>query len=378
MADTAAAPPSLPGLSAAEAAGFAALHQAADVELVADEDKADDSEKDADDRRRQDENARQDDDGKRRQEQQDDGRDNAPEFPGRAEAAPPARDDFIDIADVAPQRSRMRSVSNTTPSGSFISDCGMPAAQLRNSDNWIVAPGKENGAQHMHDYVGNLSTDANTSEDDLVRSGTTCALGDRSTYFWPALRDTTRVGVDQNADGGGLDGNVGEILRPNQVIMQFMGGPAGPVEPMPPLLRAITGDAKATTNGDANANAQWTCQGFENRRTDKYPLCPDGSRLLRVLDFPNCWDGENLDSADHRSHITFPEEDSGACPDGTAAVPQLRMILAYDVPPGPNFALDGFPDQGHNPATDHADFTGVMPGQLMNAVVDCINSGRQC
>jgi hypothetical protein len=249
---------------------------------------------------------------------------------------------------------------------------------LRNSDNWIVAPGKVNGAQHVHDYVGSAATDSSTEAGDLLASETTCELDNRSTFFWPVLRDTSQVGPDDNQDGGGLDGNVGEILEPAQVVMQFLGNPTEPVSPMPQLLRVITGDAKAVTNGPDNVRAQWTCRGFEDRVTTQYPLCPEGSRLLRVLDFPSCWDGENLDSEDHRSHMAFADEDTGACPQDTLAVPQLRMILAYDQPGGRNFALDGFPDQQHHPATDHGDFVNGMPDELMDAVVECLNEGLQC
>ncbi|QYN34207.1 DUF1996 domain-containing protein [Pseudonocardia sp. DSM 110487] len=299
------------------------------------------------------------------------------DFPGREDAAPPAIADFADIGEVN------QLVSNPAPdgnasTGSFVAECGTPDPALRNSDNWIVAPGTVNGAQHMHDYLGSTATDASTDAGDLLVSETTCDLDNRSTFFWPVLRDTGQIGVDDNDDGGGLDGNVGEIIEPAQVVMQFLGNPTEPVSPMPQLLRVITGDAKAVTNGPDNVRAQWTCRGFEDRATTQYPLCPEGSRLLRVLDFPSCWDGENLDSEDHRSHIAFADEDTGACPQDTVAVPQLRMILAYDQPGGRNFALDGFPDQQHHPATDHGDFVNGMPDELMNAVVDCLNEGLQC
>ncbi|OLT14662.1 hypothetical protein BJF78_17655 [Pseudonocardia sp. CNS-139] len=229
----------------------------------------------------------------------------------------------------------------------------------------------------MHDYVGSTATDSTTSGGDLLESGTSCPFGDRSTFFWPVLRDTTGVGLDEDDDGGGRDGNVGEILDPAHVVLQFLGNATGPVEPMPQLLRVITGDAKAVTNGDQNVRAQWTCRGFEDRASTEYPICPSGSRLLRVLDFPSCWDGERLDSENHRDHVVFPE-DSGACPDDTVAVPQLRMILAYDQPAGRTFALDSFPDQQHNPITDHGDFVNGMPRGLMEEVVECINDGLQC
>ncbi|TWF75943.1 uncharacterized protein DUF4142 [Pseudonocardia hierapolitana] len=320
-------------------------------------------------------NDKQDGNGQNENDQDENAADD--DFPGRENAAPPALGDFADIGEVN------QLVSDPTPdanasTGSFVSECGTPDPALRNSDNWIAAPGKVNGAQHMHDYIGSAATDSSTEAGDLLVSETTCELDNRSTFFWPVLRDTSQVGPDDNQDGGGLDGNVGEILEPAQVVMQFLGNPTEPVSPMPQLLRVITGDAKAVTNGPDNVRAQWTCRGFEDRATTQYPLCPQGSRLLRVLDFPSCWDGENLDSEDHRSHMAFADEDSGACPQDTVAVPQLRMILAYDQPGGRNFALDGFPDQQHHPATDHGDFVNGMPDELMDAVVECLNEGLQC
>jgi hypothetical protein len=42
--------------------------------------------------------------------------------------------------------------------------------------------------------------------------------------------------------------------------------------------------------------------------------CPNGLRAQ--VFFPSCWDGVNLDSPDHRSHVAYPtqEYDSGPCP----------------------------------------------------------------
>src|SRR5262249_54151441 len=151
--------------------------------------------------------------------------------------------------------------------------------------------------------------------------------------------DLTRNGNDIKRNGGGLDSNLGKILQPAQVKIEFRGNPTSKVVAMPNDLRAVTGDAKAVSNGPKNANAKWTCVGSEDRTTTKYPLCPNGSQVERILDFPSCWDGQDTDSADHRSHIVFPRA-GGACPKGFEAVPQLRYTLTYDVPSGPNFAVD--------------------------------------
>ena len=44
--------------------------------------------------------------------------------------------------------------------------------------------------------------------------------------------------------------------------------------------------------------------------------CPDGVRSQ--VYFPSCWDGVNLDSPNHQSHMSYPvggHPDSGVCPD---------------------------------------------------------------
>ncbi|MFI7638665.1 DUF1996 domain-containing protein [Nonomuraea sp. NPDC049400] len=284
----------------------------------------------------------------------------------------PFVEDFVDIRQVAPRQLDAR-IGRNGSRGSFVSQCGTNRNGHNNPDNFIVAPGVSNGAHHLHDYVGNLSTDGFSTDESLAAAGTTCRLGDKSTYFWPVLRDRK---VDVNTEDP--DGNVGQVLRARSVTLQFRGNATSRVVAMPRFLRLITGDAKAATNGGANARAAWTCTGFQNRISpDKYPLCPRGSQVVRILDFPSCWDGQNTDSANHRTHVVFPGQ-GGACPQGTRAIPALRMTLTYSVPQGPSFAVDAFPEQKHNPVTDHADFANVMPDRLMQFVVSCINRGRRC
>lgn len=289
----------------------------------------------------------------------------------------PDRGDFVDIRR-APRKAQPRRSGNASR-GSFTSRCGTNQNGHHNPDNFIVAPGVSNGAHHIHDYVGNLSTDGFSTDESLAAAGTTCAGGDRSAYFWPVMRVRAQRDDSDQARQSEADGNVGRVVTPASARMRFLGNARGKVTPMPPFLRVITGDAKAGTNGTANARAQWTCTGFADRAlTDKYPLCPRGSRVTRVLDFPSCWDGRNTDSANHRDHIVFPGR-SGACPAGTRAVPQLRMTLTYDLPNRAGaFAVDTFPEQGHDPVTDHADFENVMPGGLMRRAAACVNSGRAC
>ncbi|MFD3618789.1 DUF1996 domain-containing protein [Streptomyces sp. NPDC058676] len=300
----------------------------------------------------------------------------------------PVAADFADITSVQPAAAAPDAQGDASR-GTFVTSCGVNEGGLFNSDNVIVAPGVSNGAHHFHDYVGNQANDAFAGDEDLANGDTSCEdQGDKSSYYWPVLRlQNGTQEQDAAAPGGGIEGNAGEIVTPRQVTLTFVGSPRGEVTAMPRLLRIITGDAKAFVNGTANANASWSCTGFEDRQLkDKYPLCPQGSDVVRTFKFQSCWDGRNIDSANHRTHVAFAQAD-GACPAGFQAIPQLVQRIVYDVDAPslqdggrttPLFAVDSFPEQQHKPVTDHGDFINVFDDDLMRDMVDCINEGRQC
>ena len=324
----------------------------------------------------------QDDQGQDQGQDQNQGQGN-----GQAGNGPVAAD-YADITTVQPNVQAAQPQADASR-GSFVTSCGVNAEGLFNSDNVIVAPGVTNGAHHFHDYVGNQSNNAFASDDDLANADTSCAdEGDKSSYFWPVLRlQNGTQEQDADAPGGGTEGNAGEIVTPAEVTLTFEGNARSKVTEMPRLLRIITGDAKAFVNGPANANASWSCTGFEDRQLkDKYPLCPDGSDVVRTFRFQSCWDGRNIDSANHRTHVAFAAAD-GSCPAGFQAIPQLVQRLVYDVDApslddggrtAPLFAVDSFPEQLHKPVTDHGDFINVFDEDLMREMTDCINAGQQC
>ena len=84
----------------------------------------------------------------------------------------------------------------------------------------------------------------------------------------------------------------------------------------------ISGDMFLRTY-DANSFAQqaitFLCLDFsgESKRYNELPptKCPSGIRAQ--VNFPSCWDGKNVDSPDHKSHVAFLSEgpDKGTCKD---------------------------------------------------------------
>ncbi len=324
---------------------------------------------------------------------------------------------FVDITKVQPNVDKPQQGRNAS-TGSFTVDCGKNENGHFNPDNFIAQPGIRNGAQHLHDYVGNLSTNADSNNNSLLGAGTTCRNGDESAYFWPVVRIDTeeegeqqrngrnrqgdkqnqgddRQGRDQgnqdnNQDQAELDapnadnelaGNDGEIQRPAVVDITFKGNAQEKVKEMPKFLRILYGDAKVTTNGPANARESWTCTGFEDRVIKQYPICPGGSDVKRVHTFPSCLDGNNIDSENHRDHIKYPDE-NGECANGLTAVPELTISLTYEIPReiqvNGQYKVDSFPEEDHNPFSDHDDFANVMSNQIMDRLVDCVNEGRKC
>ncbi|KJK44997.1 hypothetical protein UK23_27800 [Lentzea aerocolonigenes] len=253
--------------------------------------------------------------------------------------------------------------------------CGTNEERHLNADNPVVSPGIPFGAHHTHEYVGNESADAMSTNISLAAAPSTCEKDDRSTYYWPVLRLTDGTGHDAHAEGGGLHGNVGEVLKPKSVEIRYEGSPVSNVLPMPRFLRMITGDPMAFTNNyGPNVRAQWGCSDQPGRFTTRYPLCGNAT-TLRGYDFASCWDGNNTDSASHRTHVAFPLV-GGACPPRTFPIPRLRITVGYDVPPGRPFAIDSFPEEMRDPATDHAMFINVMPEALMKELVGHLNEAR--
>ena len=105
---------------------------------------------------------------------------------GTADAAT-SLDQFVPIENVSPNVQNLKPAAGAS-TGRFTVDCGTNGNGKFSPDNPVAQPGIRNGAEHVHDFVGNLAITANSSNADLDASGTTCRNGDKSSYFWPVVR----------------------------------------------------------------------------------------------------------------------------------------------------------------------------------------------
>jgi hypothetical protein len=118
---------------------------------------------------------------------------------GTADAATELQQ-YVPINDVRPNVVVPPARANASK-GRFIVDCGTNGNGKFSPDNPVAQPGIKNGAEHVHDFVGNLAITANSSNADLDASGTTCENGDKSSYFWPVVRidKSVRSGAETRA-----------------------------------------------------------------------------------------------------------------------------------------------------------------------------------
>ena len=70
-------------------------------------------------------------------------------------------------------------------------------------------------------------------------------------------------------------------------------------------------------------------------------MCGDIGLRLSVV-FPDCWDGENVDSPDHRAHVAY--SDRAGCPDShPVPIPLLELVIDYGVVDPDGLALSSGP-----------------------------------
>jgi hypothetical protein len=222
----------------------------------------------------------------------------------------------------------------------------------RAPDDPIVAPGQPGGS-HDHDFLGNTSTNAFSTHESLRAAGTRCRRpADTAAYWVPTLYSG------------------GQAIQPAQANIYYSaaGKPRDAVEAHPAGLRIVAGDARATAPQSARV-VSWHCgagSGVNAQAT--VPTCPAPHQLRVRVRFPDCWDGTNLDSADHKSHLAYARR--GMCPAmHPVPLPSVALNVRYPIAGGPDVTLSSGP-----PHTAHGDFFNAWDQAELERLVElCIN-----
>ncbi|WP_331772890.1 DUF1996 domain-containing protein (plasmid) [Embleya sp. NBC_00888] len=227
------------------------------------------------------------------------------------------------------------------------------------ADDPIVYTGMP-GASHMHTFMGNTTTDANSTPATLNAGGTSCrAPADRSGYWMSTMYDGNRVVTPIGP----------QVVYYRSGVLDYTG-----VRPFPPGLRFVVGSPTATAEQFAAASVEgWEC-GNSHHNADFPATCPAGSQLNVRYQAPSCWDGKYPDTPDHKSHMAYPT--NGVCPtDHPVAVPMPEFKMAFPVA-GDMSQVHLSSGRGHS---FHYDFYNVWEPPTLAAMVNhCVVGGLQC
>jgi hypothetical protein len=273
-------------------------------------------------------------------------------------------------------------LNGTEAVGAFRFICG--AGQVRYDDP-MVAPGQF-GVTHLHQFYGNTEADADSTFESLRGSGdSTCNFtgtgqaANRSAYWMPAM----------------LDGK-GNVVLPDYVQVYYKQAPVTQQGTIATGCRnTISG---ATTNlcvtignglrfiqgfkmstGTHSIQPGWfKCSGTAVSPQTTTAMtgwnlttCPVGSRAEMAISSLKCWDGVNLDTADHMSHLSGMAT-GGVCPSTHPyLIPQFTISAFFTVKAGDDPALWSLASDAMYPnlprgATLHFDYWEAWDADVKN------------
>ena len=240
-------------------------------------------------------------------------------------------------------------------------------------DDPIVSPGAPGG--HLHTFFGNTGTNAKSTAQSIATTGnSTCAGGtaNRTSYWFPTIIDTKD----------------GTPLKPNGSLIYYKTGyhyvTSSSIKPFPAGLRMVAGNSASTGVQDVGITG-FTCFKPDGTWTSSQAIpteCPAGSTVTIGVAFPQCWDGVNLDSPDHKSHMAYAVY---GCP-ATHPVPLtgITFNINYSVTETNatsrwRMSSDNYDKSLPGGYSSHADwFNGWNTDILATWTTRCITSSMDC
>lgn len=240
-----------------------------------------------------------------------------------------------------------------------------------NYDDPIVFPNQV-GATHLHTFFGNTSTKANSTYQSLSTSGnSTCrgGIADRSGYWVPTILDAS-----------------GKPIPPDIMIAYYKSFSTKIVKNIPNGLRIVVGNSKAQS-GQNLAHISWECRvpTTPNQmlaRETYIPSCDRGNVLHHTLKFPTCWDGFNLDSPNHQSHMSYPVKSK--CPlSHPVKLPDISFQLSWNLKnsstEGWRLSSDMYDTSLPGGYSAHGDFFEAWKPEVRNIWhTNCLVGSKEC
>lgn len=278
---------------------------------------------------------------------------------------------------------------STDGSGSFRTTCPLTKMAF---DDPVVFPGQP-GKSHLHMFFGNVYISAASNAANIRQSPSTCRGGTaNATGYWtPAM--VNALGRIQQTKDAVIYYKTGYNMRPDSTHV------------MPVGLVMIAGDKNATAAQyglDLSNPAKptpgpqqiitWLCLNgsASSKGNATIPACASGDTVRLTVIFPQCWNGKDLDSPDHKSHMSYPTYSSSGrytshCPKGfDVQLPELTEHFDFpvakgDLPATWRLSSDMYDAKLGGGLSAHADWMMGWAPEIMQALVtNCLQKALDC
>lgn len=284
-------------------------------------------------------------------------------------------------------------------------------------DDPVGKPGQP-GKAPLYAFYGHKNVDASLDFDALISSASAGCSGDtlnRSGYWMPVLlapqydyaigtRKKDALGQDAWSPVMAKVGEGDRTVAAAHEVFYYSAG-VSDVESIwaPPMgLRIVAGQAATMPGGapQSTSVARWHCQSWASSDasggpwSSTIPECTAPDMLRLDIFFPSCWNGRDLDSADHATHMAYPVTSGNvvACP-ASHPYPIVRVSyhFAYPLFPGQldpvtktskgfRLASDAYTVSGNNGGLSlHGVwFNGWHPEAMDMLLKGCVRGQRDC